>query len=195
MEKELHKCSSATGKKIIPASSRNQCLINCNSPWQMRIQTFSHQHLPTPALKIKQKTKTMQIPSGSHFSHGSLKIFERSWQHGGKHDSATLGILVCWLCDSVMWEDSHGSGAGDRRIGSPCSAAHVLTNKKTTTTKTKICHCKAGTLQKFTSTQMPPGRWGMGDGSWGAVHQLATSNSKSGRPLKGWSVCPLGIWQ
>lgn len=110
----------------------------------------------------------MQIPNGSHFSHGSLKVFERSWQHGGKHDSATLGILVCWLCDSVMWEDSHGSGAGDRRTGSPRSAALVLSKKQQQQQqKSKICHCKAGTLQKFTATQMPPGRWGMGDGGWG----------------------------
>lgn len=115
--------------KRIPASSRNQCLINRQQSMtdENSNETFSYQHLPTP-LKEKQNANSQRFP----FFHGSLKVFERSWQHGGKHDSATLGILACCLCDSMMWEDSHGSGAGDRRTGSPCSAAHALSTKKQT---------------------------------------------------------------
>lgn len=105
----------------------------------------------------------MQIPNGSHFSHGSLKVFERSWQHGGKHDSATLGILVCWLCDSVMWEDSHGSGAGDRRTGSPCSAALVLSKKKKNDNKNQ----RSAIVKQELCKSLPQPRCPQGGGGWG----------------------------
>lgn len=194
MEKELHKCSSATWKKIIPASSRNQCLINCNSPWQMRIQIrHSHTNIcPHPPSKWNKKQKnanTQRFPFFSWLSEGIWEVLT-AWRQTRQRHVGDSCLLNVWQCDVRGLARQRSRRQTDRE---PLFCSSCLVKKKKTTTKIKDLPLLSRNSAKVYRNPDAPRE--VGDGSWGAVHQLATFNRESGRPLKGWSVCPLGIWQ
>lgn len=162
-------------------------------------ETFSSHTCPPP---LKKKNK-MQIPCSHFFSRLSEGIWEvlTALKQTRQHHIGGFWLVV--LCDRMMWEDSSCSLARDTRTGSPCSATHALSTKKNNNTKTKICNCKARTLQKLTTNpHVPRGEEGLGWELCGvAVHQPAAFISGSSQPLIEdglsfrLSLHPVGVWQ